>query len=236
MWQIDSICCGCIVLPSELKGILPGTAEAKSLKWLPGRAILLFIIRAFLHLAWENMSLVFYKLSLKASVCIQGCSLGSIAQTAPGKPSVVRRLQKIVLAGCRVCIRAYVGCIPVGGKHWGCKGIQLFGRLHTTLCSCLTKGNSVDMQRSIGSEIWKPLLWSWFSACWNQHTGFHLISSSLPQPLTPRSGAEAMLLWHSRCPTNLTIYFLSTSFWVWDQIITQLYKILVAMTNWPSNP
>ena len=56
------------------EGILPGTAETKSLKSLPGRAILLFIMRVFLHLAWENTSVVFHKLSLKASVCVQGCS------------------------------------------------------------------------------------------------------------------------------------------------------------------
>jgi len=44
--------------------------------------------------------------------------------SAPGKPSVVRRLQKMILVGCRGCIRAYVGCIPAGGKHWGCRDVQ----------------------------------------------------------------------------------------------------------------
>lgn len=55
------------------EGILPGIAETKPLKWLPGRAFLLFIMRVFLHPAWENMSMVFHKLSLKASVHVQGC-------------------------------------------------------------------------------------------------------------------------------------------------------------------
>lgn len=37
---------------------------------------------------------------------------------------MVRRLLQMVLAGCRDCIRAYVGCILVGGKHWGCGDVQ----------------------------------------------------------------------------------------------------------------
>lgn len=43
---------------------------------------------------------------------------------APGKQSVAKMLQKIVLAACRVCIRANVGCILVSGKHQGCKDAQ----------------------------------------------------------------------------------------------------------------
>lgn len=35
-----------------------------------------------------------------------------------------RRLEKIVLATCRGCIRANVGCILVSGKHWGYKDVQ----------------------------------------------------------------------------------------------------------------
>lgn len=62
----------CVTFRTE--GILPGTAEAKSPQWLPGRVILLFIMRVFLRLASENMSMVFQKLFLKASVRVQGCS------------------------------------------------------------------------------------------------------------------------------------------------------------------
>lgn len=37
---------------------------------------------------------------------------------------MAKRLQKIVLAACRVCIKANVGCILVSGKHQGCKDAQ----------------------------------------------------------------------------------------------------------------
>lgn len=40
------------------------------------------------------------------------------------EPFMVRRLQKVAWAGHEGSIRACAGCIPVGGKHWGCKDVQ----------------------------------------------------------------------------------------------------------------
>lgn len=44
--------------------------------------------------------------------------------SALGKPFMVRRLQKVVLAGCRGCIWTYAEHIPAGSEHWGCKDVQ----------------------------------------------------------------------------------------------------------------
>lgn len=109
------------------------------------------------------------------------------------------------------------------------RALQLLGSPCTTFYSCLKKGNSVDLQKPICSEIWNSLLWSCFSACWHQCIGFHLSSPWLLQALalTVRDRSNVTVTWWTpHKPYNLFSANLFLSLGSNDNTVT----------NWPSNP
>lgn len=195
MWKIDSIFL--LWLHSATfttERILPGTAETKSLKWLQVEPLHLSLQGDF-YIWPEKICPRSFINYLKSFCTCPRLLLGKhCTNSALGKPFMVRRLQKIVLAGCRGCIWAYAEHIPVGSKHWGCKDVQGLVAVQQTNNHTLLLLKEEEFS-GLAKVCWfrnmtvAPLeLISAFSFCLlTPDMAFHLSSLSLLQALNPMS-------------------------------------------------